>query len=911
MENMRLEDIKNPPKGYRAVPFWSWNSKLVPEETRRQAGMMDDAGCGGFFMHARGGLTTPYMGEEWFANVTAAVEEAEARGMAAWAYDENGWPSGFGDGRVNGRGLAFQQKYLRIEEGDASCERTICHAGGYHLYYDVNPFYVDTLNAEATAVFIDEIYRPYYERYGTRIAGFFTDEPQISRDGIPWSFTLPDEYQAAYGEGLLPLLPALFYPVEGYERVRLNFWRLVTRLFSEHYLKPIYDWCEARGLKLTGHMVMEDTMLDQVTTNGAVMPHYEYMHVPGVDLLCRYPATELLGLQLASAGHQLGKKQLLTESFALCGHNVSFDELRRVLESQMSRGVNLLCPHLEGYSLAGIRKRDYPPAMYYQQPWWPQYRTFLDGMARIGMLLAEGEAKFDTLVLHPQSTAWVCFDNGENAGLQACEDAFLEVIRTLESKHILFHLGDETLMERHARVEGDALVLGTQRYTKIVLPPQRVLFDSTKQLLAGFVAGGGRIVTAEELPVSGVTDNGAITYTRREFPDFTMHYFVNTTGEPQQASFGVQGQRLDILTGDLVPFGGTYAFEACDSLVLIARAGDAPLPAAQPVRSAIPLDGAWRVVACEDNAMTLDHCDYYFDGQLEEENGYVLNIQNRACALGRPVRIRMVYHVEAAYLPDVLHLVCETPEIYRIAVNGNPLVQTDCGYFRDKSFRRLDISGMLALGHNEIVLETDFWQSDAVYENLERAKQFEGELNKLHYDREIEGLFLVGRFGVGTSGTFTPLERHAVRYQGGFVLTEPPETVSLTHLEQQGFPFFAGSMTVEQQITLPDTNRELRMALRGINAVAAAVNGMPCGEKIFSPFVFEVADALRAGDNTVTLTLTNNLRNLMGPHYLREGESFAVGPSSFYNEPCIWHGNPGPERCADPCFVEVSLLERT
>ena len=95
-------DFKFVDKKYRPVPFWSWNERLRTEETRRQIGMMDDVGIGGFFMHARGGLQTEYMGEEWFENVSASIDEAGKRGMHAWAYDENGWPSGFGGGKVNG-----------------------------------------------------------------------------------------------------------------------------------------------------------------------------------------------------------------------------------------------------------------------------------------------------------------------------------------------------------------------------------------------------------------------------------------------------------------------------------------------------------------------------------------------------------------------------------------------------------------------------------------------------------------------------------------------------------------------------------------------------------------------------------------------------------------------------------------
>ena len=112
-------DFKNVDKKYRPVPFWSWNDKLNVEESLRQTALMDESGHGGYFMHARGGLETEYMGEEWFQNVAACIEDAKARGMHAWAYDENGYPSGFGSGKVNSRGEAYQQKFLRMQAADA------------------------------------------------------------------------------------------------------------------------------------------------------------------------------------------------------------------------------------------------------------------------------------------------------------------------------------------------------------------------------------------------------------------------------------------------------------------------------------------------------------------------------------------------------------------------------------------------------------------------------------------------------------------------------------------------------------------------------------------------------------------------------------------------------------------------
>ena len=87
------------------------------------------------------------------------------------------------------------------------------------------------------------------------------------------------------------------------------------------------------------------------------MPHYEYLHIPGMDWLGRQINPPTTPLQVASVAHQLGKNQVLSETFALTGWNVSFEEFKWMYEWQMVRGITLLCPHLEGYSLRGIRKR--------------------------------------------------------------------------------------------------------------------------------------------------------------------------------------------------------------------------------------------------------------------------------------------------------------------------------------------------------------------------------------------------------------------------------------------------------------------------------------------------------------------------------------------------------------------------
>ena len=63
MESM-IQKIKREAITYGSIPFWSWNDRLDPEELRRQIRNMHDMEMRGFFMHARGGLLTEYMGDD-------------------------------------------------------------------------------------------------------------------------------------------------------------------------------------------------------------------------------------------------------------------------------------------------------------------------------------------------------------------------------------------------------------------------------------------------------------------------------------------------------------------------------------------------------------------------------------------------------------------------------------------------------------------------------------------------------------------------------------------------------------------------------------------------------------------------------------------------------------------------------
>lgn len=103
-QRINLEELytefQNPTAPYRGKPFWAWNGRLDEDELRRQIRSFKEMGFGGFFMHSRLGLETPYLSDVWFDMIKACIDEAQKNEMEAWLYDEDRYPSGAAGGLV-------------------------------------------------------------------------------------------------------------------------------------------------------------------------------------------------------------------------------------------------------------------------------------------------------------------------------------------------------------------------------------------------------------------------------------------------------------------------------------------------------------------------------------------------------------------------------------------------------------------------------------------------------------------------------------------------------------------------------------------------------------------------------------------------------------------------------------------
>lgn len=422
--------------------------------------------------------------------------------------------------RLDGDGQPVTGDGLRVDHGDREVVLVFHREISDRSAWYNGDCYGDNLNPASVKAFIETTYEAYLtevgDEFGKTIPGVFTDEPNISgvfaplQPGslaLPWTDEFPRYFREKRGYDVLDVLPYLF--LEGAPKAdgsglqaRHDYWRTISELFVEAYSKQLGEWCEAHGLAFTGHFLLENNFAAAIRFSGAIMPHFEYMHVPGIDILTEATTETLTVKQCSSVANQLGKPRVISELYGCSGWEFTFEGQKWVGDWQYALGVNLRCQHLALYTLRGCGKRDYPPSFNYNTTWWKYNKVVEDYFARLSLLLSAGRAVRDILVVHPLASAWCVFDgynadeaNAYGRDLQKTADALLALHRD-------FDFGDESLMEKYGKVDGPAkeLAVGGASYKAVILPPMLTMRESTARLLKGFLDAGGKVVSLKSLP---------------------------------------------------------------------------------------------------------------------------------------------------------------------------------------------------------------------------------------------------------------------------------------------------------------------------------------------------------------------------------------------------------------------------
>ncbi len=557
--------LADPPSEYRSAPLWDWNEQISEEGIDFQMKEFKKAGIGGVFVHPRPGLLTEYLSEDWFHLFDYTVQKGKELGMEVWIYDENSYPSGFAGGHVpaempdsykHGTGLSMEvQQQLNVvvsdtlevvlKKTDAGFENITATAdqekgqqGTYYIFRKTYPgkspwyggfTYVDLIYKGVTEKFMELTMTKGYEKnkadFGQTLKGIFTDEPNLEAalskgSMLRWTPDLWDAFQQRWGYDLKVNLPSLAEETGNWKKVRHDYYELILELFVDRWAKPWSKYCDENNLKWTGHYWEHGWPIpgDGIDESAFYIWHQQ----PGVDMLGNRLDTAGLGGQfgndravreLLSAANQAGRRRTLSETYGGGGWEMNFETQKRLVDWEVVMGINFVNQHLSYYSLNGVRKFDYPPSFSYHEPWWEHYKLMGDYIGRISMAMSSGEQINKTLVLQPNTTAWMYFSRKDkNATIENIKNGFKNFVYRMEQQHLEYDLGSENVLKVLGSVDDEILRVGKRDYSLVVIPAEMENIDqSTFGLLQKYLDKGGKVLSfRKDIPMLDGEPSGVV-----------------------------------------------------------------------------------------------------------------------------------------------------------------------------------------------------------------------------------------------------------------------------------------------------------------------------------------------------------------------------------------------------------------
>ena len=984
----------DPPSEYRSAPLWDWNEQISKEGIDFQMKEFKKAGIGGVFVHPRPGLLTEYLSDDWFKLFDYTVQKGKELGLKVWIYDENSYPSGFAGGHVpaempdsykHGTGLLLDT----LQELNIAISDTICivlkktetgitditksldqekgKKGTYYVYRKTYPpkspwyggfSYVDLLYKGVTEKFMEITMTKGYERnkadFGKTLSGIFTDEPNLRATNgkgtmIRWTPDLWDVFQQRWGYDLRPNLLSLTDEVGDWKKIRHDYYETTLEMFVDRWAKPWSKYCDEKGLKWTGHYWEHGW--PEPTDGFDESAFYIWHQQPGVDMLGN--RLDSLGLggqfgndrairELRSAANQAGRTRTLSETYGGGGWNMNFETQKRLVDWECVMGVNFVNQHLSYYSLNGVRKFDYPPSFSYHEPWWEHYKLMGDYIGRVSMAMSAGQQINQTLVLQPNTSAWMYFTRKQkNPMMDVIRDKFKNFVYQLEQKHLEYDLGSENVLKVLGSANGKTLRVGKRDYSLVVIPAEMENIDqNTFELFEKYLAGGGKVLSfnrnisrcngiesskvkelAAKYPTQWIladklndaalkllsrdaftmtdqTHNGMLYHQRRMIDDGQLLFVVNShQTKKAKAEITVEGKyvsKLDLVSGKVYAYpakaeNGKVSFQIDLDPVGSALFTVTNLKGNEPdyapisgTETAIASTGALTVKRESDNILMVNYLDLK-TAKSDQKDVYFMKaliglFNENGVAMGNPWQHKIQYKKDYLALDTLFKAGSGFEANYHFQINP-----------------ALSVANMKNI--RAVVERPELWEVSINGKVVEKTAG-------AYWIEKSFPVFAVGEYlkpGINTLTLKAPrmnilaevtpiyllgdfLVKPAAKQ--GFEITEG-NISTLGSWKDAGLPFYSQKVDYTQNFSVTKAaGTSFKVKLNQWNGTVSEVlvNGQSAGLIAFQPNELDVTDLLKDGTNEITVKVTGSLKNTFGFFYVKN-DGWIFGPGSWNDAP--------------------------
>jgi hypothetical protein len=791
------------------------------------------------------------------------------------------------------------------------------------------------------------------EDFGKTLPGIFTDEPNLEAAKGPgtlvrWTPDLFDEFEARWGYRLEPELVSLVEETDNYTMVRHDYYTLLLEMFLDRWAVPWYNYCEENNLDWTGHYWEHGWPYPGDGIDESAF--YMYHQVPGVDMLGRsYDSTGMEGQfgntrairELGSAANQAGWNRRLSETWGGAGWQISFAELKRLVDWEVVLGVNLVNPHLSYYSMQGVRKFDYPPSFSYQEPWWDNFALLGDYIGRICLAMSAGEQINNTLIIQPNTTAWMYHTTTSNdPRIFKLSSEFKSFIQSLENRQVEYDLGSEQVLKRFGESHNKGIRIRNRIYDHIILPPGiRNIETTTLNLLKEYLSDGYTVLSfsdsidfidgspnpaardlAAKYPVNWIAgkgvqsehmrsyfDNpevsivqadpskGQLFHQRRILDDGQVLFLVNSSLEnPAEADILISGRNLaeiDLETGmpvsvDYQKKNGMLSHKTSippgGSRLLLITDKSIAAPATVETKDSSPVQptGPIEVKRLTPNILTIDYLDLE-SGSFRKDDMYFMTAMYKLFELSG-LKTGNPWQHKIQYRKQYLEMDNFTGDS-RFKVRYHFTVDPS---LPDDALRSLhavvERPGLweVSLNGNVIVPESGKWWLDRHFPVYPIGKFTRKGENSIELTADKMSVFSE-LMPVYILGEFS------LGNSGRGFLIKPPATIGLHSWKESGMPFFGDQVSYSRsyQVDEPSGTYQVQMGPWRGSVASVRVNGENAGIVGWEPYAADVTSLIRKGLNHIEIRITGSLKNTLGYHH--------VPQTGWIDSPFSW--NQGPD----------------
>ena len=396
---------------------------------------------------------------------------------------------------------------------------------GSHCTHNVSSYsrYVNIMNPDAIKRFIELMLEPIAKGVPDafrRAKGVFTDEPSLqvgyARPYESWPYALApyvdgifEEYEAEYGESILPTLPLLFEGRNDAYPTRINFYRLVGKLVARAYSEQLSTWCREHGGRFSGHYLGEETMVGHVKDYGSNIEVMSKADYPGLDVLECFP--EVFSYNTVKHPQMVARKKgtdgMMVEICPFFHH----DEFMKDPIENMTAIMGVL--YLGGvrvtHSYFTADYSEYDPEKLGEIKGTmsrKEARQFNNYVGRLGTMLSGITNDTHTFVYYgiedvqakmvPQTTAF----SGEETHADNVTIALTKAI--YDAGHDFYYADRDDIV---AALEGDVPTISGHAVKTIIVPSIDVMYDDAYNALCELRKKGVTVLFQDQIPEFGTT----------------------------------------------------------------------------------------------------------------------------------------------------------------------------------------------------------------------------------------------------------------------------------------------------------------------------------------------------------------------------------------------------------------------